>query len=1065
MSFRKYGGLQFASKHNAVASHYNTSSNLIVTQNVGQPNSYINFLSDISGNISIYGDFDLSGNLRVQEDIDCSGNITASKIYLTEPFHSYASNEVVPKTYVDTVGSGLIPYGRVKAISTYDSSANNTTYPVPIGTAVSNPFLVDGVSIGVGNNVLLNDQGSNSGQDPSANNGVYTLNSSRIFQRSTTIFPSGSDSKAAYISVVEGTVNSLSGWVQTNDDPPNTVGTTPLIFSNFFSFAFKLGQGLYPTQQDGQIYINVDPSLNFIQYLDNTAGGTLNIGTYTTTLNFGSPTTNIQFNNDALINTLTVGRGAGNITTNTATGYQALVVNTSGNKNTATGYQALKANTIGSQNTATGYQALQNNNGSQNTAIGHHTLFGNTSGSENTAIGIQALFTNTTGINNTAVGVSSLYNNNGYNNNALGNIALYSNTSGIENNAIGNESLYSNTFGSFNTAIGQSSLKNIVLGDGNTALGYQAGLYDGSGNINNNTSNNTFLGYQADVSYDSTTGIPNGSYENSTALGYSATITASNQIVLGTSNESVYIPGSYVGIGGVYNPSPGFALDISGNLRMNNTNAIYGTNTSGSQEVFLAPRWSDDASYLNYGTGGFYIRNNTSITTMFMNDSNQVGIGTTTPAYQLSLGTSNADCKLALYDDGTGNNWFGIGANDNKLTFGAAILTGGTPQMVLNNTGCLVLTGSQGNVTNAPDTQIFDNLILRSTKTPSVPNSPYSMGFGVDFGTGYGYINAAGNGSVQPILINPRGGNVGIGIGTTPAYTLDVSGNMNVSGISLFTQLSENTTPQDICNNAPIQINNISGNNFDDKLILTAGASNNTAGTIQYMWDGGATFSSNVGNHLQLNPYGGCVFINKLSSSDFYSNNYALDVGGNVNITSAESQLTIKSSSDQSGFILADGINNQLTTSNFGIMKTGQVDNSKIPFVITNTGNVCINYTNLSWSTVYALDVGGSVNATSYNTPSDYRIKENVTQLDSKFVVDKLNPVTYLNTKSDKQDIGLIAHELQEIYPELVNGEKDGEQFQSVNYIGLIPILIKEIQELKKEIKSVKIELNELKNK
>ena len=81
------------------------------------------------------------------------------------------------------------------------------------------------------------------------------------------------------------------------------------------------------------------------------------------------------------------------------------------------------------------------------------------------------------------------------------------------------------------------------------------------------------------------------------------------------------------------------------------------------------------------------------------------------------------------------------------------------------------------------------------------------------------------------------------------------------------------------------------------------------------------------------------------------------------------------------------------------------------------------------------------------------------------FVVDKLNPVTYLNKKSDKQDIGLIAHELQEIFPELVNGEKDGEQLQSVNYIGLIPVLIKEVQELKKEIILVKIELNELKNK
>ena len=50
MSFRQFGGLNFAAKHNAVSSNYNTSNNLQVTQNVGQPSSYINFLSDISGN-------------------------------------------------------------------------------------------------------------------------------------------------------------------------------------------------------------------------------------------------------------------------------------------------------------------------------------------------------------------------------------------------------------------------------------------------------------------------------------------------------------------------------------------------------------------------------------------------------------------------------------------------------------------------------------------------------------------------------------------------------------------------------------------------------------------------------------------------------------------------------------------------------------------------------------------------------------------------------------------------------------------------------------------------------
>jgi hypothetical protein len=50
--------------------------------------------------------------------------------------------------------------------------------------------------------------------------------------------------------------------------------------------------------------------------------------------------------------------------------------------------------------------------------------------------------------------------------------------------------------------------------------------------------------------------------------------------------------------------------------------------------------------------------------------------------------------------------------------------------------------------------------------------------------------------------------------------------------------------------------------------------------------------------------------------------------------------------------------------------------------------------------------------------------------------------------------MGLIAHELQEEFPFLVTGEKDGDEHQSVNYNGLIALLIKEVQELKKIVKS-----------
>jgi hypothetical protein len=57
---------------------------------------------------------------------------------------------------------------------------------------------------------------------------------------------------------------------------------------------------------------------------------------------------------------------------------------------------------------------------------------------------------------------------------------------------------------------------------------------------------------------------------------------------------------------------------------------------------------------------------------------------------------------------------------------------------------------------------------------------------------------------------------------------------------------------------------------------------------------------------------------------------------------------------------------------------------------------------------------------------------------------------------TNTQDFGLIAHEIQKEFPSLVSGEKNGETNQSVNYTGLIAILIKEIQELKVEVQLLK---------
>ena len=117
---------------------------------------------------------------------------------------------------------------------------------------------------------------------------------------------------------------------------------------------------------------------------------------------------------------------------------------------------------------------------------------------------------------------------------------------------------------------------------------------------------------------------------------------------------------------------------------------------------------------------------------------------------------------------------------------------------------------------------------------------------------------------------------------------------------------------------------------------------------------------------------------------------------------------------------------------------------------------------NVYCNNVYA---ASAVYANNVALTSDYRIKENVKELDNQFQVDYLRPVSFTNKRTMKQDIGLIAHELQEYYPELVSGVKDGTEIQTVNYIGLIPVLINEVKTLKNKLLILEEKNEQLENK
>ena len=147
---------------------------------------------------------------------------------------------------------------------------------------------------------------------------------------------------------------------------------------------------------------------------------------------------NLQFSGtDLTVYGITVGRGAGAVSTNTAVGASALAANTSGSENIAIGTEALRFNTTGARNTALAWRALYNNTtGVSNTAVSV-ALPSNTTGSYNTAVGDQALQLNTTASNNTAVGYQ----------------AGYSNQTGTRFAAVGYQAFYTTT-ASDNTGLG-----------------------------------------------------------------------------------------------------------------------------------------------------------------------------------------------------------------------------------------------------------------------------------------------------------------------------------------------------------------------------------------------------------------------------------------------------------------------------------------------------------------------------------------------------------------------------------------------------------------------------------